>query len=70
MQTALYPLHQRAQAKLVDFSGWEMPLHYGSQIDEHHCVRNSAGIFDVSHMGVDITGSDAQSFLLPPCRRC
>jgi glycine cleavage system aminomethyltransferase T len=35
---------------MVDFSGWEMPIHYGSQIEEHHAVRRDAGMFDVSHM--------------------
>ena len=63
-KTPLYTLHQQAGAKLVDFAGWEMPINYGSQLDEHHSVRQSAGMFDVSHMGVlDITGADATSFL-------
>lgn len=63
-RTPLYELHQCSGAKLVDFAGWEMPIHYGSQVIEHNCVRESAGIFDVSHMGVlDITGSDATKFL-------
>ncbi|HXN14815.1 MAG TPA: glycine cleavage system protein T, partial [Usitatibacter sp.] len=49
---------------MVDFGGWEMPLHYGSQIEEHHAVRNSAGVFDVSHMQVlDIEGGGARAFL-------
>jgi len=49
---------------MVDFGGWDMPLHYGSQIEEHHQVRRYAGIFDVSHMGVvDITGPDAKTYL-------
>lgn len=49
---------------MVDFGGWDMPLHYGSQIDEHHAVRRSAGIFDVSHMTVaDVTGEDGCEFL-------
>jgi aminomethyltransferase len=57
-------LHAKAGALLVDFAGWEMPLHYGSQIEEHHHVRQSAGIFDVSHMGViDVEGEDASYFL-------
>lgn len=51
-------------AKMVDFGGWDMPVHYGSQIDEHHQVRNDCGMFDVSHMRVvDIRGSDARGFL-------
>ena len=49
---------------MVDFGGWDMPLHYGSQIDEHHAVRRDAGMFDVSHMRVvDVEGSDARTFL-------
>ncbi len=64
LRTPLYDQHCQAGAQLVDFSGWEMPLHYGSQIDEHHQVRNSAGIFDVSHMGVvDIEGQGAVDYL-------
>jgi aminomethyltransferase len=63
-RTPLYELHQQSGAKLVDFAGWEMPINYGSQVCEHNYVRESAGIFDVSHMGVlDITGPDATKFL-------
>jgi aminomethyltransferase len=63
-QTGLYDRHVRAGAKLVDFGGWDMPLHYGSQIDEHHAVRQKAGAFDVSHMTVvDVTGPDACAWL-------
>jgi aminomethyltransferase len=52
------------KAKMVDFGGWDMPLHYGSQLDEHHKVRSDAGMFDVSHMlAVDIKGELARSFL-------
>ncbi|AKJ94601.1 glycine cleavage system protein T [Thioalkalivibrio versutus] len=62
--TPLHAAHQRAGAKLVDFAGWEMPLHYGSQMEEHKRVRESAGMFDVSHMQVvDIHGPQAQAFL-------
>ncbi|SDZ78818.1 aminomethyltransferase [Nitrosospira multiformis] len=51
-------------AKMVDFGGWDMPLHYGSQLDEHHKVRSDAGMFDVSHMlAVDIEGERARAFL-------
>lgn len=51
-------------AKIVDFSGWDMPLHYGSQIKEHHSVRRDCGMFDVSHMTVvDIVGSDVWAYL-------
>ena len=63
-RTPLYETHVAAGAKLVDFGGWEMPLNYGSQIDEHHAVRRDAGMFDVSHMcPVDIGGPDARRFL-------
>ena len=64
LRTPLYDSHLAAGAKMVDFGGWDMPLHYGSQIEEHHQVRRAAGIFDVSHMGVvDITGVDATPYL-------
>jgi len=63
-KTALYATHQSMGGKLVDFGGWDMPLHYGSQIEEHHKVRQSAGMFDVSHMTVvDVTGDDAKAYL-------
>lgn len=63
-KTPLNSWHANRGAKLVDFAGWEMPLNYGSQIEEHHAVRLNAGIFDVSHMGVvDVTGEDATSYL-------
>jgi aminomethyltransferase len=62
--TPLNAKHREANAKLVDFSGWEMPIHYGSQIEEHHAVRGNAGMFDVSHMlPVDIKGEGARAFL-------
>ncbi len=62
--TPLYETHQRLGAKLVDFGGWEMPLHYGSQVDEHHAVRKHAGMFDVSHMcTVEVVGTQAKDFL-------
>ena len=49
---------------MVDFGGWDMPVNYGSQIDEHHAVRNDAGMFDVSHMrAVDLAGAGARDFL-------
>ena len=51
-RTPLYARHAALGAKLVDFGGWDMPLHYGSQLDEHHRVRRVAGVFDVSHMTV------------------
>ena len=62
--TALNQTHRDMMAKMVDFGGWDMPLHYGSQLDEHHKVRSDAGMFDVSHMlAVDIEGQDARAFL-------
>ncbi|MBL4584665.1 MAG: glycine cleavage system aminomethyltransferase GcvT [Pseudomonadales bacterium] len=63
-KTILYTQHVEAGGKIVDFGGWDMPLHYGSQIEEHKQVRDSAGMFDVSHMTiVDIEGSDAKTYL-------
>ncbi len=63
-QTPLNAKHREANAKLVDFSGWEMPIHYGSQIGEHHVVRTGAGMFDVSHMlPVDLKGDGVRDFL-------
>ncbi|MCP4235781.1 MAG: glycine cleavage system protein T, partial [Aestuariibacter sp.] len=56
--------HLAASAKMVDFAGWEMPIHYGSQLNEHKTVRSDAGMFDVSHMTVvDVAGSDAKAYL-------
>lgn len=64
LQTPLYQQHVAANGKIVDFSGWDMPLHYGSQIKEHQQVRDDAGMFDVSHMTiVDVQGSAAQAYL-------
>lgn len=63
-RTTLYPQHEQAGAKFVDFSGWDMPVHYGSQVAEHHAVRRHAGAFDVSHMAVvDVCGPGALAFL-------
>ena len=63
-KTPLYQSHLDASAKMVDFAGWDMPIHYGSQIDEHKIVRSDAGMFDVSHMTVvDVTGDDARAYL-------
>ena len=62
--TPLYQAHVDAQGKMVDFGGWEMPLNYGSQIEEHHQVRSDAGMFDVSHMTVvDFKGTQAKVFV-------
>ncbi len=56
--------HRDAGAKMVDFGGWDMPIHYGSQIEEHHAVRRDAGMFDVSHMTVvDLRGEDVRAYL-------
>lgn len=64
LRTALYTEHLRCKAKMVDFAGWEMPIHYGSQIEEHQMVRHAAGMFDVSHMlGIDVEGADANAWL-------
>lgn len=63
-QTVLNPIHRALGAKMVDFGGWDMPIHYGSQIDEHHQVRRDAGMFDVSHMTVvDLAGPRVRAFL-------
>ena len=63
-RTPLYDAHVAAGAKMVDFAGWDMPVHYGSQLEEHHIVRRDAGMFDVSHMrAVDVQGCDAQAWL-------
>jgi aminomethyltransferase len=62
--TALHAEHQRLGARLVDFAGWDMPIQYQSQLDEHHAVRRSAGLFDVAHMAaVDIEGAAATAYL-------
>jgi len=63
-RTPLFELHQRLGARIVEFAGWDMPLSYGSQIEEHHAVRRAAGVFDVSHMGIiDARGPDAAALL-------
>lgn len=63
-KTVLFNKHLESNAKMVDFHGWDMPLNYGSQIEEHHAVRQDAGMFDVSHMTVvDVTGAQACEFL-------
>ena len=62
--TPLNATHRAAGARMVDFGGFDMPLHYGSQLDEHHAVRRDAGMFDVSHMRVvDVEGAGARAFL-------
>ena len=64
LKTPLYATHVRQGAKIVDFGGWDMPLHYGSQLDEHHAVRRDAALFDVSHMcAIDVRGPRSAEFL-------
>jgi len=63
-KTVLHEQHKKHGAILINFAGWQMPLHYGSQIQEHHVVRQDSGLFDVSHMlAVDITGKNAMDYL-------
>jgi glycine cleavage system T protein (aminomethyltransferase) len=63
-KTPLNDLHRAAGARMVDFGGWDMPVHYGSQIEEHHAVRRDAGLFDVSHMRVvELEGEGVREFL-------
>ncbi len=64
LKTALFDIHNQMGARMVPFGGWDMPLHYGSQLKEHHAVRQGAGMFDVSHMlALDIIGADSEGFL-------
>ncbi len=64
LKTALFDMHLEMGAKMVPFGGWDMPLHYGSQLKEHHSVRQAAGMFDVSHMlALDIVGPGSKEFL-------
>jgi len=63
-KTVLHDKHVEYGGKIVDFAGWQMPVNYGSQMDEHHQVRNDAGMFDVSHMTViDLNGEGVRAFL-------
>ena len=63
-RTAFYNFHKEHDARFVDFAGWEMPIRYGSIIEEHHQTRNAGGLFDVSHMGrVKFSGRHARKFL-------
>ena len=63
-KTPLDEIHRAAGARMTNFGGWEMPLHYGSQVEEHHAVRRDAGMFDVSHMrAIDVAGPGARDFL-------
>jgi aminomethyltransferase len=64
LRTPLFATHLAAHARIVDFGGWDMPLHYGSQVEEHHAVRRDAGMFDVSHMlSIDLAGTRVREFL-------
>ncbi len=64
MKTILFNRHDSLGAKIVDFNGWEMPIHYKGILHEHKVVREEVGIFDVSHMGrISIKGPDAEIFL-------
>ena len=64
LKTSLNEAHKKLQAQMVNFHGWEMPLHYGSQLEEHNAVRIHAGMFDISHMTiVDILGTGGRQFL-------
>ena len=64
LQTPFHDAHLAADAHMVDFAGWHMPVNYGSQIDEHHAVRRDAGMFDVSHMlALDLEGFDSTTWL-------
>lgn len=63
-QTPLHATHEKLGATFTDFGGWEMPLKYGNELDEHRAVRNGVGIFDLSHMGeINVQGPDAGAFL-------
>src|SRR5215469_10086338 len=63
-RTPLFALHRELGARLVEFGGWEMPVQYGSILEEHHAVRERAGLFDVSHMGeFRVEGAGALEFL-------
>ena len=63
-KTVLNATHRALGARMVDFGGWDMPINYGSQIEEHHAVRRDAGMFDVSHMTViDLHGARTREFL-------
>ena len=64
MRTPLFEAHKRLGAHFIEFAGWEMPVRYTSIIEEHNAVRNSAGLFDVSHLGrINVSGSDAMNFI-------
>lgn len=63
-RTCLFDVHEKLNAKMFEFAGWEMPLEYTSAVKEHLHVRKSAGVFDVSHMGeVEVTGKQSKQFI-------
>ncbi len=63
-RTPLFDSHVALGARMVEFGGWEMPVQYSGILEEHHAVRNAAGLFDIDHMGqIDVTGTDALAFL-------
>ena len=67
-RTSLYDIHVELGARMVPFAGWEMPVRYESVLEEHRAVRETAGLFDVTHMGVyQAEGSDAMAFLDSVC---
>ena len=64
LKTSLHEIHRSSGGRMVPFAGWDMPLHYGSQVEEHHAVRRGSGMFDVSHMAVvDLEGAGTRDFL-------
>ncbi|HBY63039.1 MAG TPA: glycine cleavage system aminomethyltransferase GcvT [Solibacterales bacterium] len=66
--TPLHAAHRKLGAKMVDFGGWDMPVQYSGIIDEHHAVRNSVGLFDVSHMGeIEVFGEEALALVNFAC---
>lgn len=70
LQTPLNAIHKKMNARMVDFGGWEMPVVYSNQIEEHNAVRNAAGIFDVSHMGeFIISGKEAFALIQKLCSK-
>ena len=63
-KTPLYDIHIKHGGKIVDFSGWALPIQYTGIIKEHEQVRNAAGLFDVSHMGeIRVTGLNATEYI-------
>jgi aminomethyltransferase len=63
-KTALYDIHREFGGRMIEFAGWSLPLHFGSQLEEHHVVRRDAGMFDVSHMAIfDLDGPDVRGLL-------